>query len=387
MTRSFRTVSEPSVLLALVASCVASSACQGSSRAAQAGVATAPAGEVWLTPRQIVDAKIEMGVAEDHAVDDAIVTSGRVAIDDQHVGRVFSPVNGRVVKVLAELGQHVKSGQALAVIESPDIGNAVSDEHKARADLVAAEHDFARQKVLLDQHATSQTALEQSEDSWRKARAELERAQQKAYLLRAGGVDAVTQTYTLTAPLEGDVLMRNISPGVEVQGQYGGGSAIELFTVGDLSRVWVMADLYEIDLDRVHIGSPVSVTVISQSKETFHGKVDWVSGMLDPLTRTARVRCTLDNEAGLLKPEMNATSTISVDPRKTLAVPRDAVLRLGEYRAVFVESGESPGYVHFVRVPVEVDEGGSSAWLEVKEGLERGQMIVTSGAILLSQRL
>jgi cobalt-zinc-cadmium efflux system membrane fusion protein len=380
-------LSERSIAHTLTALCLLAVACQGSSRAAEPGAVVAPPGEVWLTPRQIADAKIEVNIAEDRAVDDTLVTSGRVAFDDQRVGRVFSPVNGRVVRVLAELGQHVKRGQALAVIESPDIGNAVSDEHKARADLVAAEHDHARQRALLDQHATSETSLEQSEDNWRKAKAELERARQKTYLLRAGGVDAVTQTYTLAAPIEGDVLMRNVSPGVEVQGQYSGGSAVELFTVGDLGRVWVMADLYEIDLDRVRVGSPVSITVISRPGTAIHGEVDWVSGVLDPLTRTAKVRCTLDNAAGLLKPEMYATALIAVQQRNTLAIPRTALLRLGEYRAVFVESGESPGYVHFVRVPVEVEEGEASPWLEVKEGLEHGQLVVTSGAILLSQRL
>jgi membrane fusion protein, heavy metal efflux system len=363
------------------------SGCQGSSHAAQLPTVQPPPGEVWLTPDQVRDAKISVQVVDEQAVDDTILTSGRVTFDDLRVGHVFSPVTGRVVRILAQLGERVKKGQPLATIESPDIGNAVSDEHKAQADLIAADHDYRRQGVLMEQHATSQAALEQSEDNWRKAKAELERARQKAYLLRAGGVDAVTQTYTLQAPIEGDVLMRNVSPGVEVQGQYGGGQAVELFTVGELERVWVVADLYEMDLARVHVGSPATVTIISYPNKLFGATADWVSGMLDPTTRTAKVRCTLDNRERLLKPEMYATVQISVDQKRALAIPRGALLRLGEYKVVFVQVGDSNGYAKFARLPVDVDEGESSPWLEVKHGLERGQRVVTSGAILLSQKL
>jgi cobalt-zinc-cadmium efflux system membrane fusion protein len=373
--------------LSLLLLCSLGPACQRTSHAAQTPFEQPPPDEVWLTPSQVKEAKIDVQAVEEQPVDDTILTTGRVTLDDQRVGHVFSPVTGRVVRIVAQLGEHVKKGQPLATIESPDIGNAVSDEHKAQADLIAAEHDFNRQKTLMDQHATSQASLEQSEDNWRKAKAELERARQKAFLLRAGGVDAVMQTYALPAPIDGEVLTRNVSPGVEVQGQYGGGQAVELFTIGHLDRVWVLADLYEMDLARVHVGSQATVSAITYGNRTFLGTVDWVSGMLDPTTRTAKVRCTFDNADELLKPEMYATVQISVDQKKALAIPRGAVLRLGEYRVVFVQVGDSDGRVKFARVPVELDEGESSPWLEVRHGLERGQKVVTSGAILLSQNL
>jgi cobalt-zinc-cadmium efflux system membrane fusion protein len=362
-------------------------ACQRTSEAAQIPGRQPPPGEIWLTPNQVKDAKISLQTVQEQAVDDTILTSGRVTLDDVQVGHVFTPVTGRVVRIVAQLGDHVREGQALATIESPDIGNVVSDEHKAEADLIASDHDFKRQQTLYEQHATSQASLEESEDSWRKARAELERARQKAYLLRTGRVDAVTQTYTLTAPIEGEVLMRNVSPGVEVQGQYGGGQAVELFTVGQIDRVWVMANVYERDLARVRVGLRAAVTVIAYPNKTFQGSTDWVSLMLDPTTRTARVRCQFDNADHLLKPEMYATVQVAVDQKTVLAVPRQAVLRLGEYAVVFVQVGDSDGRAKFARLPVDVDEIGSSAWLEVKHGLEVGQRVVTAGAVVLSQSL
>ena len=126
---------------------------------------------------------------------------------------------------------------------------------------------------------------------------------------------------------------------------------------------------------------------MSYKDEVFDGIVDWVSGTLDPTTRTAKVRCILANAGRKLRPEMYATARISVDCKHALAIPRSALLRLGEYKVVFVEVGHDDARVRFARYPVDVDEGEASAWLEVKHGVEIGQRIVVSGAILLSQRL
>lgn len=374
--------------MAAVALCGAlGTGCHKSQAAAEPAGPQAPAGEVWLTPQQVADAKIEVQTVGLQDVDDTILTSGRVTLDDLRSAHIFSPVTGRVVKIDAQLGQRVTKGTPLATIESPDIGSTVSDVHKAEADLIAAQHDYDRKKDLFEQKAGSAADLEAAEDNYRKAKAELERARQKQTLLRVGNADAVTQTYTLTSPIDGEVLMRNINPGIEVQGQYSGGATQELFTIGEIDKVWVIGDLYEMDLARVHIGSPAVVTVVSYKDRVFKGRVDWVSGMLDPNTRTAKVRCTFDNPDKLLRPEMYATMQISVDQKKALAIPRNALLRLGEYKVVFIQVGEAEGQVKFERVPVDVDEGESSQWLEVKHGLEPGQKIVVNGAILLSQKL
>ena len=372
---------------ALVLSALFSTGCHKSQAASEPAQAQPPPGEVWLSQQQVLDAKIDVQQVTDQDVDDTILTSGRVALDDLRSGHVFSPVTGRVVKIEAQLGQRVKKGDPLATLESPDIGNTVSDVHKAEADLIAAQHDYERKKDLFEQKAGSAADLEAAEDSYRKAKAEIERARQKQSLLRVGSADAVTQMYTLTSPIDGEVLMRNINPGIEVQGQYSGGATQELFTVGELDKVWVLADLYEMDISRVHVGTPADVTVVAYPDKVFKGQVDWVSGMLDPSTRTAKVRCTFDNPERLLRPEMYATIQISVDQKRALAIPRNALLRLGEYKVVFVEVGDEPGRVRFRRVPVDVDEGEASPWLEVKHGLESGQKVVVNGAILLSQKI
>jgi cobalt-zinc-cadmium efflux system membrane fusion protein len=346
-----------------------------------------PVGDVALSLDEVRLGGIVVEPASEQEIDDTLVTSGRVTFEDIKVGHVFSPVTGRVVRIDVELGQRVKTGQTLAVIQSPDIGQWTSDVAKADADLIAAEHDLQREKDLLDKNATSHKDYEAAEDTYRQAKAEKQRALQKAFLLHSGGVDTVTQGYALVAPLDGEVLARNLSVGTEIQGQYSGGTQ-ELFTVGELDEIWVLADLYEIDLARVQNGARCAVRTVAYRDKAFEGKVDWISPMLDPGTRTAKVRCTFANAERLLKPDMFATVTISVASRKALALPKTAILHLGDQTVVFLDHGAGPdGKHHFERLPVAVDEALGGRWLPVLHGLDSGDNIVTQGAEALQAKM
>jgi cobalt-zinc-cadmium efflux system membrane fusion protein len=258
--------------------------------------------------------------------------------------------------------------------------------NKATADYIAAEHDFKRKSELRAVKATSQADYEASEDAFRQAKAEKDRAEQKARLLRAGSVDAVSQGFALVTPIDGEIIARNLNPGIEVQGQYSSGTAVELFTVGELDKVWVMADVYESDLGRVAVGAKASVKVLAFPGKVFEGTVDWISGTLDPQTRTAHVRCTFANPDRLLKPEMYANVRIGATQARTaLAVPRTAVVKLGEQSVVFAQSGSAPdGRVKFERLPVSVDETLEGAFVPVEHGLDIGAKIVTRGAQALA---
>lgn len=318
-------------------------------------------------------------------VDDTVIASGKIAYDDQKVFHVFSPVSGKVAKVFVQLGAHVKKGDPLALVESPDIGAATADVSKAKADLSAAEREFARQQELLEIHAASQKDYDTASSAFHQAKAEVERAQQKSALFQHG--DAVGQSFTLRSDIEGEVFMKAVSAGMQIAGQYGGQSA-ELFTVGQTSRVWVLSDVFEMDVTRVKLGAKAVVDVVSWPDRNFDGQVDWIAGSLDPNTHATKVRCTFDNPDGALKPEMFATVKISVDARKALAIPRAAVIRLGDQTVVFVDRGvDSQGRQRFERLPVSVDEGEASKWLTVDHGLQKGDRVVTEGVLLLSAML
>jgi cobalt-zinc-cadmium efflux system membrane fusion protein len=227
---------------------------------------------------------------------------------------------------------------------------------------------------------------ETSEDAYRQAKAEKERAEQKAHLLRTGAANTVSQGYTLTTPIDGEVIARALNPGIEVQGQYDNGGAVELFTVGELDRVWVLADVYESDLGRVAVGAKVSVRALAYPDKSFEGTVDWVSGALDPATRTAHVRCVFDNPERLLKPEMYANVRIVASQARTaLSVPRSAIVHLGDQAVVYAQSGSgADGRVRFELLPVAVDDAIEGAFVPVEHGLEAGATVVTHGAQSLS---
>jgi len=360
----------------------------GCSRSEASPAPNLPAGEAWLTQKQFTEGMFTIVPAGEEEIGTQISTSGRVAFDDLHVSHVFSPVTGRVLSIQAKLGDMAKKGDALATIDSPDVGVASAELDKAHADLVAAEHEFRRQKDLHEAGAGAEKDLEAAQDNFLKAKAESERAQQKARLLRSGSIDRVSQSYVLRALIDGEVVARNINPGMEVQGQYSGGTSLELFTIGELDRLWVVADVFEMDLGRVRSGQKVIVHVISYPDRAFEGTVDWVSGTLDPATRTAKARCTIPNPDRLLKPEMYASISIAVEGRKALAVPKPAILRLGDQTVVFVHLGKSPdGRERFERRPVRVSEEEGGELVPIARGLEKGDRVVVDGALVLSEML
>lgn len=344
---------------------------------------TPPPGEAWLPSEQAARIVVVAPVAQ-HEVGGDIAASGKIAFDDLRVSHIYSPVSGRITRLLAAPGQRVKKGAPLAVIQSPDVGSAFSDLGKAQADLVASEHELKRQRELYEAHAGAQRDLEAAEDNDGKAKAEMDRAQQKARLLRRGALNRVTQEYTLPAPIDGEVIARMANPGQEVQGQYSGGSAVELFTIGELDSVWALADVYEMDLARIKEGQPVTVRVTAYPTQPFKGAVDWVAGSLDPATRTAKVRCAIANGARRLKPEMYASVDILATGREALAVARSAVLRQGDQRIVFVErAGGPPGNRSFARRAVTIDDEVDGDLVPVLQGLVPGERVVVSGGIEL----
>jgi cobalt-zinc-cadmium efflux system membrane fusion protein len=375
-------VSRPWSTLLLSSAALAAVTAGCGHRQAEAPQPAPPAGEAWLAEKQVSDAHIAVEPAAVGPVGAPVVAPARVAFDDLKVAHVSSPVAGRVVRVLASPGDKVRKGTPLVVVHSPDVGQAFADLAKADADRQLAELELKRQQELYAARAGARRDLETAQAAAARARAEYARASEKARLLRATGLD-VTQDYEIRSPIDGEVIFRNVSPGLEVQGQYAGGQPAELFTVGDIGSVWVLADVFAIDVPRLVPGAAARVTLPAFPGRTFDGKVNWIAGALDPAARTARVRVVLPNPARELKPEMLGTVEIAGRTREALSVPRSAVLRVGEQRVVFVEDGRAPdGRVRFLRRAVEVeDEGGDR--VAVTSGLAPGDRVVTSGAILL----
>lgn len=350
-----------------------------------AAAAPAELGVARLSAVQVSAAKLEVETVGERLVGLGVRTTGRVVLRDLDTAHVFSPVTGRVVRIEAALGAQVKARTPLAIIASADVGQAFSDVEKASADFAAAEAELRRQRELFEAQAVARKELEAAQAGAAKTRAELDRARHKARLLRSTARDGEAQEYVLRAPIDGEVLARNVSPGVEVQGQYAGGNVVELFTIGNLDPILVEADAFEADLARIQAGAAASVEVAAYPHLTFPATVEWIADTLDPQTRTARVRCALPNPDHKLKPEMFATVTIASGGTRRLALPRSALLRLGDQMVAFVEtSAAGAGVRAFQRRPVGVDDDEGGAFVPITRGIESGERVVTSGAILLA---
>jgi len=327
--------------------------------------------------------QVTISPVRQEAVGKAIVSSARIVFDENRVSHVFSPVTGRVTQIVAQLGQHVRQGDTLAVLTSPDLGSAASDVNKAQPAVIQTEKELQRQQELYRAHAGPLRDLESAQANHDQAVAELQRAKEKLQLLlKQFRAEKVTQTFTLVSPIDGEVIARQINPGIDVQGMYSGGSTQELYTIGRQDALWVLADVYEQDLGRIKVGAPVEVTTVAYPDLVFKGQVDWISGTLDPAMRTASVRCTLENPNALLKSQMYATVRILTEGTKTLAIPRTAVLHFGEKQIVI---GVDTSKDRYERRPVIVDENLVGDWVPVIHGLEPGDLVVTRGALLLSE--
>lgn len=346
----------------------------------------APHDEVWLSPEQMKRGDVRVTTITQADIPQAVVAGGRVAFNDLHVTRVFSPVTGRVSQVLAQPGQRVMKGSPLLTLASPDVGAAFSDVVKASADLAASEAEYHRQARLSAAGASSQRETEQAEDAFHTAKAEYERARKRAALLTKGPPgSAVTQEYTLKSYIDGEVISRSVGPGVEVQGQYSGGTAAELFIIGDIDEVWVYADIPDLELAHVALGADAEIRALAYPGRTFRGRVDWISATVDPVVRTARVRCALRNDGRALKPEMSVTVRIREPPLRRVAVPSDAVVHINETAYVFVADGVRPDERQvFKRRAVKVGDERNGI-VPVLEGLNAGERVINEGAVVHEQ--
>jgi len=311
--------------------------------------------------------------------------NGRLAWDDDLTVRVYSPVAGRVRDVSANVGERVTGGQPLAVISSPDFGQAQADARAADGQLQLAERTLARLRDLYEHGAAARKDVEAAEADYARARAEQQRTQAHLRLYGARGSN-VDQMLPLRSPIAGMVAERAVSPGQEVRPDQILASEAQvlrpLFVVTDPTRLWVWLDVAEVDLAELRPGQELSLRSRAYPGRRFDGVIDLVGASLDPATRTVRVRGSVANPEGLLKAEMYITADVTDGDGTPTGVelPSKALFLEGERRFVFVE--EAPG--RFRRQPVTVgpERGGRSA---VLEGVQPGQRVVTEGNLLLEQ--
>jgi cobalt-zinc-cadmium efflux system membrane fusion protein len=327
------------------------------------------------------------------------LAEGRIAVNEDRATPVFPPHSGRVVRVQARLGEEVRAGDTLFEMETTDLAGAAGDmlsaadaASKAAATLEQARREEARQNSLFSARAASQRDVEQARTAvatagadLRAAEAALAAARDKLRVLgrSADGVAQIERTrrvdavVPVTAPIGGTVTQRRVGPGQWLSA--GGGEPV--FTIADLSAVWLVAAVRELDAPLIRAGQAAEVEVGALPGRSFEARIATVGAGLDPATRRLTVRAEVRDPERLLKPEMFATFRIAVgEGRQAVAVPAGAVVHRGPEASVWVALDGN----RFVRRRVSLGVR-SGDLLEVTEGLEAADRVVTGGALFIDR--
>jgi Cu(I)/Ag(I) efflux system membrane fusion protein len=309
-----------------------------------------PAGTITVDARRRQAIGLTLGEVQQIPMQHRVRAVGRVTYDETRVSDVALRFDAWIGELTADyVGVEVVAGETLFTVYGPD--------------LLAAQQEYLEVKRRLENGALVDAAYKRLQ-LWNLTNAEI------AVLERRGTpLDYVP----IVAPRSGTVVTKNVVEGTAHR------AGMTLMRIADLSQVWVEAEIYEADLGIVAIGMPVVVTLPYMPDYRFDGAVDYVYPFLDAQSRTVRIRVVIDNPGGLLKPDMYAEAVLAADLGERLAVPVDAVIFAGERRVVFEDLGGGRLAPRYVRTGFRAGE-----LIEVVEGLEAGDRIVTSGTFLIA---
>jgi cobalt-zinc-cadmium efflux system membrane fusion protein len=327
-------------------------------------------------------------------------TEGKIALDEDRETPVFSPYSGRVMRLMAVPGEHVERGAPLFAIDATEnvqaLNNllaAVAQVNKVRSQVELAKsserraHDLYEAKAgALKDWQQAQSELVGAQSDLNAAEGTLAAARNQLRILghsdpeidRAEHALHLSGETVVTAPIAGTVTQRKVG-----LGQYlTAGSSDPVYTIGDLSVVWLIAAVNELDASTIHLGAPVQVRVLAYPGRTFHAHITYVAPSVDPATRRIAVRAEVDNPDGALKPEMFASFVIETGADVTSpAVPQDAVIYEGDSSRVWVALQDGAIAARQIKTGIT----SSAGMVQVLAGLEPGERVVTKGGLFLDR--
>lgn len=309
--------------------------------------------------------------AETRQIPTVLTANGAIVPDITRTIHVTSLGSGRVVGLKVRLGDSVKKGQTLLIISSPDLSQAVGDWQKARADEQLAGKSLERAQLLYSHGALAEKDLQVAQSTEDKTKVDVQTAESRVRVL--GGDPAhPAQMIELRAPVSGTIIEQNVAG---FEGIKSLDNTPNLFTIADLSSVWVVCDVFENDLGEVHNGDAAEIRLNAYPERVFHGTIADISRVLDPNTRSAKVRIVLSNREGVLRPGMFAMATFrSRKLQARTVIPTTAVMRLQDKDWVFVKEGDK----QFRKLEVRPLGSGSDGMQQIQGGLKPDQEIVVN---------
>lgn len=332
------------------------------------------------------------------------VTEGNIAIDDNLTTPVFSHYSGRVIKVIAMLGDVVKAGDPLFIIRASEFVQAQNDLITGLANLATARSQLAMAQTTEKRTHELYLAQGGALKDWQQAQTDLITAQNtvrsdeialhavrsrlrilgktedEIHSLEAQPSQKLNPDAIVPAPIGGTITQRQIGVGQYINSE-ANGATNPVYTISDLSTVWLIANVRETDAPLMRVGEPVEVRVLAYPDRVFNAKISWIAASIDPNTRRLPVRADVENPDGALKPGMFATFNIVTGATETApAVPQSAVVFEGETARVWVAGDNDTIAARQVRIGRSAD-----GMLEVLEGLSKGDKVVTSGSLFIDR--
>lgn len=300
--------------------------------------------------------------------------TGSIAPDENKMVKVFPLVSGVAQNVNVQLGDVVQKGQTLAIMKSAEMAGFTKDYISAEADVRNARRTLETTQELYKGGLASQKDLEQAKSDYQKSLAESK---------RAGAVISINKSnnngYELKAPITGFVVEKNLTSNTQVRAD----NSQNLFTIADLSTVYVLINVYESDISKIQTGDPVKVTTLSYPDKTFAGKIDRIDNMLDPDNKVMHARIKITNPGNLLKPGMFANVLIRAKSGETLPeVSSKALVFDNDRNYVIVIDGPAKVHIQPVEIAKTVEDRAY-----IKSGLKPGDRVVASRQVYLYESL
>lgn len=300
--------------------------------------------------------------------------TGKITFNQDQVVKVFPLVGGHIETLKADLGDYVKKGQILAVIRSGDLADLEQQAVSARGQLSVAQKNMQVTEDMTKAGLSSQRELVASKEQLEAAKGEVNRVTERRRIVGGNG-----SVYLVKAPMSGFIVEKTASQGMELRSD----DPENLFTISNLDHVWVLANVYESDLANVHEGDQATITTLSYPDKIFHGRIDKIFNVLDPDSKTLKVRVTLDNADYRLKPEMfTNVNVIYAGHDKRVAVPAGAVVFDKNRNFVVAVNQQNQPIVREVDIYKTI---GQKTYLA--GGLAPGDRVVTTNQLLIYNAL
>jgi cobalt-zinc-cadmium efflux system membrane fusion protein len=350
-----------------------------------------PAGTFQATAEQWATLGFAVAQTMDFLPNDS--TEGKIASDDTRTTAVFSPYTGRITRVMAKVGDHVRAGQPLFAIDAAEFVQGQSDLLTAAAQVRQTKAALARLETLLKENGAALKDVQQAQTDYATAQAALQAAGNRLRVLgmseaqveaAQGGAATrgIIPDVTVVSPITGVVTQRAVGVGQNLASlANNGGGGAPLLTISDLSRVWLVGDVREADAPLAHVGELADVRVGALPGKVFRAKVDFVSPVVDPTTRRVTVRASVPNPGGQLLPDMFATFDLITGPvEQAVGVPTEAVIYEADTARVWVAR---PG--RFLGLRYIKTGRTHDGMVEVLSGLSPGERVVTAGSLFIDR--